>query len=61
MKNQPPADQMNRGRTLLAALMLAAGAAIAVPMLASCSTTQGFGEDVKNMGSGIEDSAERNK
>lgn len=30
-------------------------------LLAACSTTEGFGEDVKNLGSGIENSAARNK
>lgn len=44
------------GATLL---VLAVGAALAT--LSACSTTEGFGEDVKNLGGNIEDSAERNK
>jgi predicted small secreted protein len=44
-------------RRLLALIVLSAiGAAIA-----ACSTTEGFGKDVKNLGGGIEDSAARNK
>lgn len=30
-------------------------------VMASCSTTEGFGKDVKSLGGGIEDSAARNK
>jgi len=30
-------------------------------LLAACSTTEGFGTDVKNLGDNIEDSAARNK
>lgn len=30
-------------------------------MLTACSTTEGFGNDVKKLGNNIEDSAERNK
>lgn len=44
------------GTTLL---VLALGAALVT--LTACSTTEGFGEDVKNLGGNIEDSAERNK
>jgi predicted small secreted protein len=40
---------------LMAALIVSAAA------LAACSTTEGFGKDVKNLGGGIEDSAARNK
>lgn len=40
------------------AVLVIGAAAVA---LGACSTTEGFGEDVKNLGSGIEDSAERNK
>jgi len=29
--------------------------------LMACSTTEGFGEDVKNLGSNVEDSAAKNK
>ena len=42
---------------LLALAALVAGAAA----LAACSTTEGFGKDVKHLGGGIEDSAARNK
>ena len=42
---------------LLLQLLLAAGAAA----LGACSTTEGFGEDVKHLGGNIEDSAARNK
>lgn len=30
-------------------------------VMTACSTTEGFGKDVKNLGGGIEDSAARNK
>jgi predicted small secreted protein len=42
---------------LLVLIVLAAG----VAALAACSTTEGFGKDVKNLGGGIEGSAARNK
>jgi predicted small secreted protein len=32
-----------------------------VIVLSGCSTTAGFGKDVKNLGSNVEDSAEKNK
>jgi len=41
------------------ALLVAVGTGLAV--MTACSTTEGFGEDVKNLGGNIEDSAERNK
>ncbi len=40
------------------AVVALAAAAIA---LAACSTTEGAGKDVKNLGKNIEDSAARNK
>lgn len=40
-------------------VLIAVGACITA--LAACSTTEGFGEDVKKLGGNIEDSAERNK
>ncbi len=42
---------------LVALVVLLAGAAA----LAACSTTEGFGKDVKNLGGDIEDSAAENK
>lgn len=42
----------------LAALMLLLAGQM---LLTSCSTTEGFGKDVKNLGGGIEGSAARNK
>ena len=42
-------------RLLLTALVLGAAAVTA------CSTTEGFGKDVENLGDNIEDSAARNK
>ncbi|MBX3379049.1 MAG: entericidin A [Phycisphaeraceae bacterium] len=39
----------------LVVLVIGAGA------LASCSTTEGFGNDVKHLGGSIEDSAAKNK
>lgn len=42
---------------LLALVAFAVGAAA----LAACSTTEGFGKDVKNLGGDIEDSAAANK
>lgn len=42
---------------LVAVIVLVAGAAA----LAACSTTEGFGKDVKNLGGGIENSAAANK
>jgi predicted small secreted protein len=44
-------------RLLVRPLLILACAAT----LAACSTTEGFGKDVKNLGGGIEDSAARNK
>lgn len=41
----------------VALVVLLAGAAA----LAACSTTEGFGKDVKNLGGSIEDSAAENK
>lgn len=41
-------------------LALAAAAAFGAA-LGACSTTEGFGKDVKNLGGGIEDSAAKNK
>lgn len=34
---------------------------LVIAILASCSTTEGMGKDMKNLGKNIEDSAERNK
>jgi predicted small secreted protein len=34
---------------------------LALALVASCSTTEGMGKDVKNLGKNIEDSADRNK
>jgi len=45
---------MKHARYILAAL----GALL---MLGACSTTEGFGKDVKNLGGGIENSAAKNK
>ncbi len=42
-------------RLILAAIVAGAAAATA------CSTTQGFGKDVKNLGGNIENSAAKNK
>lgn len=42
---------------LLPAIILLAGATA----LAACSTTEGFGKDVKGLGGNIEDSAAKNK
>lgn len=42
---------------ILVLLAILAGAAA----LAACSTTEGFGNDVKHLGGNIEDSAARNK
>jgi predicted small secreted protein len=41
-------------------VILLALAAVAAALV-SCSTTEGFGKDVKNLGGGIEDSAAKNK
>ena len=48
--------RMEALRPLMLAALIAGAAA-----LAACSTTEGFGKDVKNLGGGIEDSAARNK
>jgi predicted small secreted protein len=37
------------------------GAAVMLVLLSACSTTEGFGTDVKKLGNSIENSAERNK
>lgn len=42
-------------------LLLLGACLAAVAAGLSCSTTQGFGKDVKNLGGGIEDSAAKNK
>lgn len=34
---------------------------LSLTVIAACSTTEGFGEDVKDLGGNIEDSAARNK
>jgi predicted small secreted protein len=52
----PIAPHISFPRLLTLALFVAGAAA-----LAACSTTEGFGKDVKNLGGGIEDSAARNK
>ncbi len=44
-------------RSLLVPLMLIA----TIALVAACSTTEGFGKDIKSVGGGIEDSAARNK
>ena len=38
-----------------------AGLIVVAAALAACSTTEGFGKDVKSLGGGIEDSAAKNK
>jgi predicted small secreted protein len=48
--------RMEALRHLMLAALIAGAAA-----LAACSTTEGFGRDVKSLGGGIEDSAARNK
>lgn len=42
-------------------LLALVGVAAVLAALAACSTTEGFGRDVKDLGGGIEDSAARNK
>lgn len=42
---------------LVALAVFLAGSAV----LTSCSTTEGFGKDVKSLGGGIEESAAKNK
>lgn len=44
-------------RNLVTAAAIIAGAAA----LMACSTTEGFGKDVKDLGGGIENSAAKNK
>jgi predicted small secreted protein len=48
-------------RRLLCFLASLACVAVASAALAACSTTEGFGRDVKNLGGGIENSAAKNK
>lgn len=60
--NQSPTTSFRStlgAHALVITIMLVLGAAVAA--LPACSTTEGFGEDVKNLGGNIEDSAERNK
>lgn len=52
----PPVAHVG-ARRLLALLLCVAGAAA----LAACSTTEGFGKDVKNLGGDIEETAAENK
>ncbi len=47
-------------RTLSLTLILVAAIAGAT-LLSACNTTEGFGEDVKSLGKGIEESASDNK
>ena len=47
-----------RSITLVAALVLAAGA---LSTLAGCNTTEGFGKDVQSAGEGISNAAEKSK
>jgi len=54
-----PIDPTTRKRTL-PSLVLAA-ILIGAATLSACSTTEGFGEDVKHLGTNIEDSAAKNK
>ena len=44
-----------------AIIVAALGAMLAVALPGACSTTEGFGKDVKNLGGGIENSAAKNK
>ncbi|HEX2839398.1 MAG TPA: entericidin A/B family lipoprotein [Phycisphaerales bacterium] len=46
-----------RIRSVLVPFMLIA----TIALVAACSTTEGFGKDIKSVGGGIEDSAARNK
>jgi predicted small secreted protein len=48
------------GASILRALVFALLVAAAT-ILMGCSTTEGFGKDVKHLGSNVEDSAARNK
>jgi predicted small secreted protein len=48
-------------RSTLAAVALVIVLGTGLAALSACSTTEGFGEDVKHLGGNIEDSAERNK
>ena len=49
-------------KTRVISLLLAACVAIiGVPVFVGCSTTEGFGKDVKNLGQGIENKAAEKK
>ena len=48
-------------RTPLLRLMALAAIMLGAAALAACSTTEGFGKDVKNLGGDIEGSAAKNK
>lgn len=50
-----------KGRTLVTNLLVLVAIAAGAGALAACSTTEGAGKDVKNLGKNIEDSAARNK
>lgn len=45
----------------LTRLLVLAALALGAIAVSACSTTEGFGEDVKNLGGSIENSAEKNK
>ena len=48
-------------RASLGAAMMVIALAAFVAIMSACSTTEGFGKDVKKLGGNIEGSAERNK
>jgi len=55
-----PESNTETGTSLPRFMALVALLALASALMA-CSTTEGFGEDVKNLGSNVEDSAAKNK
>lgn len=55
--HQPPSMSRSHALPFLALAALLVGSAA----ISACSTTEGFGEDVKHLGGNIEDSAAKNK
>ncbi len=59
MSNRPYGTKSVRSSIMKFILLMVVSAGAV--WISACSTTEGFGEDVKHLGGNIEDSAERNK
>jgi len=59
--NTDESDATNASGTSLLRAVVFALLVAAATLLMACNTTEGFGKDVKHLGSNVEDSAARNK